>query len=104
MSFGCGANSEGCWCTQVEILPPVAAELRERYDDCICPVCLTSLSAGPAIVVTYPDGSVEIIREAVRVDTLNFHEGMFDFYDRGGTLLRQIDMGSDISWKIVSPG
>jgi hypothetical protein len=61
------------------------------------------MSAGPSIIVSYPDGSVEIIREAVRVDTLNFHEGMFDFYDRGGALLRQIGMGSDISWEIINP-
>ena len=51
-----------------------------------------------SILVTYPDGSTETIRDAVRVDTLNFHEGMFDFYDVRGNLLRQIDMGSGITW------
>ena len=52
-----------------------------------------------SILVTYPDGSTETIRDAVRVDTLNFHEGMFDFYDATGNLLKQIDMGSGISWE-----
>ena len=51
-----------------------------------------------SIIVTYPDGSTETMADAVRVDTQNFHEGMFDFYDARGTLLRQIDMGSGITW------
>lgn len=51
--------------------------------------------------VTYPDGSVELIPEAVKVDEQNFHEGMYDFYDERGTLLRQIDMHSHITWELV---
>lgn len=51
--------------------------------------------------VTYPDGSTEIVPGAVRVDTQNFHEGMYDFYDERGNLLSQIDMGSGIKWEIV---
>ena len=51
--------------------------------------------------ITYPDGSTEIIPEATRVDEQNFHEGMFDFYDERGNLLRQIDMGSSIKWQIA---
>jgi hypothetical protein len=55
-----------------------------------------------AMLVTYPDGSTELIRRAVRVDEQNFHEGMYDFYDESGmVLLRQIDMGSGIRWKLV---
>ncbi|HKO97497.1 MAG TPA: hypothetical protein VJU86_10915 [Pyrinomonadaceae bacterium] len=52
--------------------------------------------------ITRPDGSTEIIREATRVDTQNFHEGMFDFYDERGNLLKQIDMHEKISWELVS--
>ena len=52
--------------------------------------------------ITYPDGVVELIPEAVRVDTQNFHEGMYDFYDERGNLLRQIDMHSRIRWELVS--
>ncbi|HWS99853.1 MAG TPA: hypothetical protein VN256_06220 [Pyrinomonadaceae bacterium] len=55
-----------------------------------------------AMLVTYPDGSTELIAEAVRVDQQNFHEGMYDFYDETGNLLRQIDMGSGIKWQLAA--
>jgi hypothetical protein len=50
--------------------------------------------------ITYPDGTTEIIPEAIRVDQQNFHEGMYDFYDERGNLLKQIDMHSGIKWEI----
>ena len=49
--------------------------------------------------INYPDGTTEIIPEATSVDQQNFHEGMYDFYDERGTLLRQINMGSGIKWE-----
>lgn len=52
--------------------------------------------------ITYPDGTVELIPEAVKVDQQNFHEGMYDFYDERGNLLRQIDMHSRIRWELMS--
>jgi len=52
--------------------------------------------------ITWPDGSTEIIAEATRVDTHNFHEGMYDFYDERGNLLRQIDMHRNISWELIA--
>jgi hypothetical protein len=55
-----------------------------------------------AMLITYEDGSTELIPEAVRVDEQNFHEGMYDFYDGRGTLLRQIDMHSKIKWELVN--
>jgi hypothetical protein len=54
-----------------------------------------------AMRLTYPDGSTEIIAYATRVDTQNFHEGMYDFYDERGVLLVQIDMHSKIRWELV---
>jgi hypothetical protein len=51
--------------------------------------------------VTYPDGSTELILGATRVDQQNFHDGMYDFYDERGNLLRQIDMGSGIKWEVT---
>jgi hypothetical protein len=51
--------------------------------------------------ITYPDGSTEFVPGAIRVDQQNFHEGMYDFYDERGTLLRQIDMHSRIQWEIA---
>lgn len=53
------------------------------------------------IKITYPDGSTEIIPEAVKVDQQNFHEGMYDFYDERGNLLRQIDMHKQIKWELA---
>jgi hypothetical protein len=55
-----------------------------------------------AIKVKYPDGSTEIIADATRVDQQNFHEGMYDFYDDRGSLLKQIGMGEGITWEDVS--
>jgi hypothetical protein len=53
------------------------------------------------MLITYEDGSTELIPEATRVDEQNFHEGMYDFYDERGVLLRQIDMHSRIKWELV---
>jgi hypothetical protein len=100
-AFGCGAKLDGCWCTEVKLTDAQAAELRERFDDCLCPSCLGSIAARPAIKVIYPDKREEIVAGAVRVDQQNFHEGMYDFYDEGGNLLRQIDMGSGITWSDI---
>lgn len=55
-----------------------------------------------AMLITYPDGKTEIISEATRVDSQNFHEGMYDFYDKSGNLLTQISMDSGIKWEPVS--
>lgn len=54
-----------------------------------------------AMRITYPDGSTEILHEAVRVDQLNFHESMYDFYDEAGNLLTQIPMDSGVKWETV---
>ena len=54
-----------------------------------------------ALKVTYPNGAIRIIPQAVRVDEQNFHEGMFDFYDENGWLIEQISMSSGIAWEIV---
>ena len=58
-----------------------------------------------AMRITYPDGSTEIMADAVKVDQQNFHEGMFDFYDERGNLLAQIDMHIQIKWELIDePG
>jgi len=58
----------------------------------------------PSAVITYSGGKIETITGAVRVDTQNFHEGMYDFYDERGNLLKQICMNEDISWEFIQPG
>lgn len=54
-----------------------------------------------AMRITYPDGTIRTIPQAVRVDTQNFHEGMYDFYDERGSLLEQIEMDRRISWELI---
>ena len=54
-----------------------------------------------SIKIAYRDGTTEIIPEAVRVDPQNFHEGMYDFYDQNGNLLKQISLSENISWEII---
>ncbi|MEQ1603984.1 MAG: cysteine-rich CWC family protein [Pyrinomonadaceae bacterium] len=102
-TFGCGANAEGCWCAGISLAPEIADGLKVKYEDCLCPQCLSTLATTPSIIVTYPDGATEIIAGGARVDTENYHEAMVDFYDRHGTLLKQISMRANIEWKIIDP-
>ena len=103
-TFGCGAQLDGCWCAELKLKPWQAEIARSKFDGCLCPDCLAKLAHKKAMQVTYPDGRVDLIENAVRVDTQNFHEGMFDFYDERGDLLRQIDMGSGITWEDADKG
>jgi hypothetical protein len=54
-----------------------------------------------AILIKFPNGSTETIAEAATVDWRNFHEGMYDFYDKNGALIRQISMHSGIDWELI---
>lgn len=98
-TFGCGAKLDGCWCTEVTLSEESTASIAKDFNGCLCPKCLSSFASRPSIKLIYPDGSIEIIPDAVRVDTINCHEGMYDFYDARGNLLRQVSMGSNISWE-----
>jgi hypothetical protein len=40
--FSCKQES-GCWCATVRVEPAMLAELRARYSDCLCEVCLREL-------------------------------------------------------------
>lgn len=102
-SFGCGAEAQGCWCVDVSLAPKIGDSLQLKYENCLCPACLNALATQASILVTYPNGATEIIAGAVRVDTDNYHEGMFDFYDERGTLLKQISMSANIDWKLIDP-
>lgn len=99
--FGCGAKLYGCWCADVRLQTDIADTLKTNYRDCICPRCLAKFSTPVAIIVSYADDTSEIIAGAVRVDTQNYHEGMFDFYDGRGNLLKQISMNANIRWETV---
>lgn len=38
--FSCGASLAGCWCSEVKLTDEVRAQLRERYQHCLCRSCL----------------------------------------------------------------
>jgi hypothetical protein len=40
--FTCGAQLSGCWCMEVKLSEAVRAELRARYERCLCRDCLES--------------------------------------------------------------
>ena len=44
--FGCGALLTGCWCWKVDVPKATLADLKERYDRCLCPSCLDKAVAG----------------------------------------------------------
>ena len=46
--FGCGAKSDGCWCSEIVVPESVSEDISAKYPDCLCPNCLKSL-AGNAI-------------------------------------------------------
>jgi hypothetical protein len=41
--FSCKQEA-GCWCATVRVEPAMLAELRARYADCLCEVCLRKLA------------------------------------------------------------
>ncbi|MEP7076244.1 MAG: cysteine-rich CWC family protein [Acidobacteriota bacterium] len=101
--FVCGATIRGCWCTEVKLTDEARADLRSQFKKCLCRDCLEKQSQ-PSMLIRYPDGSTEFVAGAVRVDAQNFHEGMIDFYDANGGLLKQVDMGSGVSWDAIGEG
>jgi hypothetical protein len=46
--FGCGARDDSCWCRDVALGPERQAILREHFERCLCPDCLT-VAAGSAL-------------------------------------------------------
>lgn len=99
--FICGAAITGCWCTEVKLDEERRAELRTKFEKCLCRTCLEALEVSYA-ELKYPDGTIERVAGAVSVDTTNLHEGMYDIYDGSGNLLKQVDMGSGVEWTLRS--
>lgn len=38
--FVCGAALTGCWCTEIKLSAALRAEMRARYQRCLCRACL----------------------------------------------------------------
>ncbi|PYS77433.1 MAG: hypothetical protein DMF67_02120 [Acidobacteria bacterium] len=45
-SFACGAAVAGCWCGEIKLSEEQRAELRARYQGCLCRACLERFAAG----------------------------------------------------------
>jgi hypothetical protein len=43
--FGCGAADDACWCSDLALGPERLAILREHFERCLCPDCLTVAAA-----------------------------------------------------------
>jgi hypothetical protein len=43
--FGCGARDDSCWCSDLTLGPERLAILREHFERCLCPDCLTVAAA-----------------------------------------------------------
>jgi len=46
--FVCGATLAGCWCSEIKLSEETRAELRARYQRCLCRACLERFAAGEA--------------------------------------------------------
>jgi hypothetical protein len=44
--FACGAQLSGCWCAEVKVSEAVRAELRARFQRCLCRACLERFAEG----------------------------------------------------------
>ena len=38
--FTCGAMLSGCWCHEIKLSEATQAELKKRYEGCLCRKCL----------------------------------------------------------------
>jgi Cysteine-rich CWC len=54
--FVCGATLGGCWCSELKLDDTQRADLKQKYQRCLCRACLEQISA---------DGSVDVSRAGV---------------------------------------
>ena len=47
--YVCGATLAGCWWSGIELSEETRAELRARYQRCLCRACLERYAAGEAV-------------------------------------------------------
>jgi hypothetical protein len=43
-AFVCGATLAGCWCTEIKLTDTTRADLRGKYERCLCRACLEGLA------------------------------------------------------------
>jgi hypothetical protein len=44
-AFSC-TQALGCWCGTIKLDPSQLIWIKERFDNCLCPDCLTAVAAG----------------------------------------------------------
>jgi len=44
--FTCGKSGK-CWCFEVDIASSVLDTIEEKYNSCLCPLCLKGISENP---------------------------------------------------------
>jgi hypothetical protein len=44
--FTCAGKLTGCWCSEIKLSDEMRANLRERYEHCLCRACLERLAQG----------------------------------------------------------
>jgi hypothetical protein len=42
--FACELSLSGCWCSTLSLTDDDRAQLRARFDGCLCPACLTQFA------------------------------------------------------------
>ena len=45
-AFSCNSSGGNCWCESAKLEGKTLSELRARYNDCLCPRCLSAAQTG----------------------------------------------------------
>jgi hypothetical protein len=45
IQFPCSSSGGPCWCEDVKVSRETLAEIRSRYNECLCPKCLTAAAS-----------------------------------------------------------
>jgi hypothetical protein len=52
--FACELSLAGCWCGKVDLTSAARAQLRAKFQNCLCPTCLKGY-AGPGPSAAHTD-------------------------------------------------
>ena len=52
--FTCGAKLSGCWCSEIKLSDETRAELKSRYQSCLCRECLEKVAEHQPAAKTGP--------------------------------------------------
>ncbi|NNE99161.1 MAG: cysteine-rich CWC family protein [Pyrinomonadaceae bacterium] len=45
--FICGATIRGCWCMKVKLSDETRADIKSKFERCLCPKCLEQIAVDP---------------------------------------------------------